>query len=126
MKHSINWLLDMVGAGRLVEITGYDLRSMAKAAYEMSSPKGLGFLHYRQGPADEDLVNSMVSSLEDYGSLDYVEGRCVKFNILKSEDGRIFTGSQWYDHTEEQQKALLAAGKREAVDILILPPEVTP
>jgi len=92
----------------MIEITGANLIDVAKAAYALSNPQGLGFLHYEDAPlSDED-----AQMLVDLGSdrhplrLDYVKGRSCKLTVHR-EDDKLFIGNDWYDHSKDELEALL-------------------
>ena len=34
----------------MIEVTNVDLAVLAQKAYELSAPKGMGYLHYTPGP----------------------------------------------------------------------------
>ena len=92
----------------MIDITGIDLVKAVQEAYALSSPQGLGYLHYQEGGLTEDEAREFVH--EDNRcpvSLDYVKGRSCKVTVFKRE-GKLFIRSAWYDHSEAQLKELLA------------------
>jgi hypothetical protein len=93
-----------------VDITGVMLPEFVKKVYEMSSPQGLGVLHYRPEGLTNDEVNEILdASAGDKRiclSMDYVSGRACKMTVFKDEDS-IFIRFPWFDHTNEQFIELL-------------------
>lgn len=87
----------------MIEITGVDLVAFAKAAYELSQPQGMGWLHARPGPLDdataEDLVRRCASGSVAL-HMDYVHGRSCKMVVFREDDGRLMISDSWYDHTD--------------------------
>lgn len=93
---------------KFYEVTGASLEDLARAAYALSEPCGLGHLHYSPG----DLCDSDVQDLLNRGSrriplyMDYVNGRCCKFCVWRDQD-RLFIRSRWQDHYNDDLQALL-------------------
>lgn len=93
-----------------IDITGVDLVALAKKAYDLSGPQGLGFLHFERG----GLTDAEAQSTIDYFSsdmsmaldMDYVKGRACKLAVFRSGD-KLFIDSPWYDHTDIQLFKLL-------------------
>lgn len=72
--------------------TNDQLREIAALAFNASIPMGMGFLHYVPGTrrgADFAHIN-VGGGL----NLDYVEGRMVKLNLYREEDGSLTTPAQ--------------------------------
>ena len=94
----------------MVEITGCDLDIFVRECYEMSVPVGLGFMHYRAGPLDDESLRRIVDGHEQMSfiaiNMDYVRGRCVKMYVYRDQE-QIFIKSRWLDHTDEQLARLL-------------------
>ena len=96
----------------MIEVTGVDLRDMLRAAYRLSSPQGLGFLHARDGELDDAMVEEIIS--RDDGNkwtaigTDYVHGRAMKFSVRRY-DGRLYIQRRWFDHSQAQLAELLSA-----------------
>ena len=91
-----------------IEISGANLVEVAKAAYDLSSPQGLGFIHYEDGGLTDEEASELVS--QDAGiplSLDYVKGRACKLTVFADDDGRMYIQSRWYDHSEQDLELLL-------------------
>lgn len=90
-----------------LEITGVDLVKLAQAAYDLSSPQGLGFLHFREGGLSQA---DALSQIRDVGHtalrMDYVHGRSVKLWVDRDGD-RLFMRDRWHDHSPTQLAALL-------------------
>ena len=105
------------------EVTGAKLEDLAKAAYALSAPCGLGHLHYQPGDlCDSDLHQLLKQGRETVPlSMDYVNGRCCKFHVYRFQE-RLFIRSAWYDHTDEDLQALLKRiGKSDAPLVEKLP-----
>ena len=99
----------------MIDITGADLREVARAVYEMSAPQGLGFLHYQEGGLDDEDIDSLLRDENNRIalSMDYVHGRACKFTVFR-EDGRLYIRNRWYDHTPAALEEFL---KRIGVDV---------
>ena len=93
-----------------IEVTGVDLRELVRAAYDLSRPQGLGFLHFQQGSLTDEEVDALVKP-PPYGrtlvSLDYVKGRACKFAVWADENGKRWIRGDWYDHTDADLSELL-------------------
>ena len=94
----------------LIDITGCDLREFVKDCYELSSPVGVGFLHYKDGPLDDETAQRIVDAGRDgqhYAvSMDYVKGRSVKMDVRRI-NGRLCIDRPWFRHTEEQLEQIV-------------------
>ena len=92
----------------MIEVTGCDLVELAKAAYDLSVPQGLGFLHFEEGGLSDDEAKSLIKedSLSPL-SLDYVKGRACKLTVFKDND-RLYINDKWFDHTEGQLAELVS------------------
>ena len=92
----------------MIEIKEHQIKELVKAAYNMSSPVGMGFLHAT--PAD--MTDEEAEALIDMDSerrvvgMDYVKGRQCKFSILKL-DGKFAVQGAWYDHSDREYAILL-------------------
>ena len=87
---------------------------MIKAAYRLSSPQGLGFLHFQPGDdLPEEDVDEILSREDTFCkfSMDYVLGRAVKLGVYKRDDDRLYIRKNWFDHSPEQLTELLEASK---------------
>lgn len=87
----------------MIEVTSIDLKELIKAAYKLSRPQGMGFVHFEEGELDKDSINKIIDKTNnDYCalSMDYVKGRAVKLTVFK-EDGKLFIPNRWFDHSEE-------------------------
>ena len=93
-----------------IEIHGVDLREFAKAAYDLSQPQGLGFLHFSPEVLTDDEADEIVAQ-GGRGKvvlrMDYVKGRAVKQTVWKREDGVRYIRGVWFDHTDEHLTELL-------------------
>ena len=94
----------------MIEITGCDLSEFIKKVYELSAPRGLGFLHAKDGPLEDSKVESILMDGCDRIAveMDYVNGRACKMTVFK-KDGRIFILDKWYDHTEDELCELISS-----------------
>jgi len=93
-----------------LDVTGVDLVALTKAAYALSVPQGLGFLHAREGDLSAaDAVRVITSSANSRIALtiDYLHGRAVKLTVFKDGD-RLTMRDDWYDHSPSQLDELLA------------------
>lgn len=88
-----------------ISLLGIDLREVARIAYEMSVPVGLGLMHARPGGLDDDTVDALMIKPNTL-RMDYIHGRCCKFNVF-SRKGIPTTPNRWYDHSIEQLVALM-------------------
>ena len=107
------------------EITGADLKEVAKAAYDLSIPQGLGFLYAKGGGLSEEDAQRLIDRERPDGNcalgMDYVHGRSCKFYVNRAK-GRLFISSRWYDHTESDLIELLSRiGMRGAPTVAELP-----
>ena len=92
----------------MIEITGCDLKEVAKAVYDLSHPVGMGILHYRERPLTDEEAEKVVS-LSGGGfalDMDYVNGRACKFSVIE-EDGKLYMFDTWLDHTESDLLKLI-------------------
>lgn len=97
----------------MIEITGINLKEFAKKVYELSSPLGLGYLHYKKDHvlSDED-AQACIDIVAEWDrhrialNMDYVHGRCCKMVVFKEVD-KLFIRNKWWDHTPEQLTELL-------------------
>lgn len=87
-----------------------DLRALIKAAYNLSSPSGLGCLHYRPGELPDDAIDEILGrgTYRTPVIMDYVYGRAVKLDVHRDEEGRLWIYGKWYDHIDEDLTILLA------------------
>ncbi len=97
----------------MIEITGADLCAIVKAAYRLSQPRGLGFLHFTPGDMTDEQASEIVNMQRRDPrialNLDYIGGRAVKLTVWRDTDGRLWTAKKWYDHTTNDMCELLAA-----------------
>lgn len=76
-----------------------------KAAYDLSRPVGMGFMHYQPGGLTDEEAQSLVQP-NGRVRMDYVKGRCCKFKINdKGTHLEIF--DPWHDHSAEDLEELL-------------------
>lgn len=92
----------------MIDITGVDLLKFVKEAYNLSSPQGMGFIHYQEGElSDADAQAIIDVENRNYAvTMDYVKGRSIKMHVRK-EDGKLLINDDWYDHSDSQLAELL-------------------
>jgi len=79
-----------------------------RAAYDLSAPQGLGFLHVRPGGLDDETI----ARIKDSGiglfaaRLDYVHGRAVKLTVRRDGDVCHIPADHWFDHSLEDLREL--------------------
>ena len=120
----------------IVDLTGGDLCKLIQAAFDISRPQGMGFLHYSPDHVitDEEakeMVTDANIGVHLTGShvalnLDYVRGRAVKLTVfLATEEQRKhnliaralpaewthWAYADWYDHSREQMEQIVEAAK---------------
>lgn len=93
----------------MIDITGTDLVKLAQAAYELSRPQGMGFLHYQEGGLTDEEAASLVREGDRFPlDMDYVKGRSCKLRVINDKE-RLYIHGSWYDHSEQDLKDLLKA-----------------
>lgn len=99
----------------MIVINGlYDIRKLVAAAYDLSSPIGLGFLHYTPEPLSEEEITALINTgARCIVAMDYVKGRQCKFTVFQTGDGEMSIADAWFDHTKEDMRELL---KRARID----------
>ncbi len=100
----------------MINVTDVPLEELAKAAYSLSVPVGMGMLHFVEGElSDQDakeLVDSYALNTRIALSMDYVKGRCCKFHVRRNkEDSTLWIDDKWYDHSDGQLQKLLERTK---------------
>lgn len=94
----------------MIEITGVDLVKFVQATYALSSPQGMGFLHFQEGGLPEDEAREIIERESPKGrvaaSMDYVRGRACKMVVFRAGD-RLFIRPTWFDHSDSQLRELL-------------------
>lgn len=92
------------------DITLANLAEVAKAAYDLSEPKGMGFLHFTPGALPDEHAEGLVKVCEGDPHIalhiDYLHGRCCKLVVFRRRE-QLFVQAKWYDHTESQMRELL-------------------
>lgn len=92
---------------KMIDVTGCKLTDLVKAAYDLSSPQGLGFLHHEEGTLTDEQADSMINEEGQIAvSMDYVKGRACKMTVFRDGE-KLFIRDTWYDHTENQLMRLL-------------------
>lgn len=107
-----------------IDVTHCDLATLVRAAYDLSVPQGMGFLHAQPGSLSDAEVASILSNPRGL-VMDYVKGRAIKLTVYQ-DDGRKYFYGPWYDHTEAQLDELLTriGASRPGADPVAAEPEV--
>ena len=107
----------------MIDVTNIDVRDIIRAAYDLSSPQGLGLLEWTAEPLGDAQVEELAAHARAHAGelhLDYVNGRAVKLSIwpgerCRREPGRSFMSIdmagypyRWYRHEDEDAAELLA------------------
>ena len=94
----------------MIEITGCDLSVFIKKVYDLSQPQGLGFIHAKAGPLEDQEVESILRHGCDKipVDMDYINGRACKMMVIQDDD-RIFIQDAWYDHSDDQLCELISS-----------------
>lgn len=79
-----------------------------RAAYDLSVPQGLGFLHVRPGGLDDETIARIKESKSGLyaASMDYVHGRAVKLTIRREGVICYIPADRWFDHSLEDLREL--------------------
>lgn len=105
----------------LIDLTGFDLRTLARKVYELSRPQGLGILHYQEGSLPDEELEEVIDVSERSRlalTMDYVLGRACKFHVqLAGDSGYLllpdgvthWIRTDWYDHFRPDLEELLSA-----------------
>ena len=95
-----------------IEITGCSLVKVAQAAYKLSKPQGLGFLHFKESDLSKEHAESLIIDGNSHVPLcmDYVNGRAVKLVVFNKE-GKLYIRDKWFDHSDQDLLDLLDAIK---------------
>lgn len=90
----------------MIEVTEDKLVDIAKAAYDLSSPAGLGFLHYKEGGLSDEKARELVERERKDGhvalSMDYVDGRGCKLTVFRLDGKLWLPKDRWFDHSPSQ------------------------
>lgn len=104
-----------------------------KKVYELSSPRGLGFLHAKEGELEDEVIQRLMTQFDKQPnypvlvSMDYVYGRCCKMTIRRhpTDDSLALLPTHWYDHLDYQLLELMeACGVEEPAASLLAAREV--
>lgn len=84
-----------------IDVTNCDLRQLVAKAYDLSSPQGMGFLHFKPEPlSDGDIDAILARGSECYPvAMDYVKGRAVKLSVRRDAD-KLTIYDRWHDHSD--------------------------
>lgn len=103
----------------MIDITGADLSTLIRAAYSLSAPQGLGYLHHREGDLDDETVAAILDQGKDHDlfpvRMDYVHGRSIKLTVRRINN-KLYIPSSWYDHSAQQLAELLVKISIERAD----------
>jgi hypothetical protein len=93
-----------------IAIPRENLPAVIGKAFDLSSPQGLGFLHYQPGGIPDDILQKILQHSDNAPNpylrrigLDYVEGRAVKLTIHHSEEDGFYLEDRdgWFDHSAD-------------------------
>ena len=93
----------------MIDVTDIPTINLVKAAFNLSKPVGMGFLHYEPGDMPDEMAQDYINS-DGSVYMDYVQGRQCKFHV-KINDGKKYIRDTWYDRTPEQLNKLLEMAK---------------
>lgn len=93
----------------MIDITSVDLKKFVKEVYALSSPAGLGFLHFKPGELSDEAAQAIIDRGDECiaASMDYVNGRQCKMTVFRKPDGKLEIGDNWFDHSTGQLTDLL-------------------
>ena len=88
-----------------------NLIKFVQDVYSLSSPQGMGILHYQPGNLTDEEATKIIAQCTDDErlglSMDYVRGRACKMVVWRGKDGGYELPDSWFDHTESQYAELL-------------------
>jgi hypothetical protein len=96
------------------------LDAVIRAAYDLSRPQGLGFLHATDGPLDDATLEAIKTreSGRCAAGMDYVRGRSIKLTVHRDGDKLYIPADRWYDHSPEALHELATrAGLGEPIEV---------
>lgn len=85
------------------------LDAVIRAAYDLSRPQGMGYLHFQEGPLPDDVLTQIKATAHSriVASMDYVRGRAVKQGVYRSDDGLLYIeADRWFDHSIDDLREL--------------------
>lgn len=87
-----------------IRIAADRLNLAVRAAYNLSQPQGLGFLHAQPGEMTEEEADQVINVTPGRPiRLDYVRGRAVKLSFELDEEGYYVNDKgRWFDHSDQQ------------------------
>lgn len=92
----------------MIAIPQDKLPALIRAAYDLSVPVGLGFIHARPGSLTDDEVAQIIQPEGRIAaSMDYVNGRQCKLTVFRAEDGALSIRDTWFDHSDRQLRQLM-------------------
>jgi len=80
----------------VMEVTDEQVKHMAAAAINASKAVGMGWLHH---DPTMNITPDDIHIVDNYLSIDYFQGRMVKFHARKTEDGK------WKFHPDDLSPA---------------------
>lgn len=98
-----------------INVTNVDMRAFVLAVYDLSKPKGTGWLHAAPGAIGDDVLEEI---MKDYDAatrsrsltvlqLNHIQGRSCQISVWRDVDGQLYITDGWYDHEPEQFIELL-------------------
>jgi hypothetical protein len=92
------------------------LIKFVQRVYDLSSPQGMGFIHFTSEPLSVEEAKEIIDSFNDDKSvavsLDYIKGRSCKMHVFRADSTtgeKLQIHDNWYDHTDQQLKDLLSS-----------------
>ncbi len=93
-----------------IDVTNVNHVEFIKEVYNLSSPQGMGFLHYQSEALTDEEAKEILKVWEYdrqfFLHMDYVRGRACKMTIFRGKS-KLFIQTPWYDHDDSQLKELL-------------------
>jgi hypothetical protein len=90
----------------MYDVTGINLIEFVKGVYDMSSPMGMGYLHFTATLMTDEQAREQIIDEGCYAvNMDYVGGRCCKMWVRR-KDGKLYVRGYWPDHSTNQLREL--------------------
>ena len=106
-----------------LDVTGVDMPTLIKAAFDLSVPLGRGIFSFKSGPlSDQEAIQlSLRQRLPGAEfSMDYLHGRALKLTVFM-EDDRLYIPRVWFDHSIDDMRNLMKAiGREDLVEKCII------
>lgn len=92
-----------------IDLGDIDPKDFIRTVHELSHAQGMGFIHERPEPLNDEEMKHWLEQLEEFGNtrLDYVRGRSCKMSLHKHDGHYFIREGSWYDHTDEELEKLL-------------------